>query len=369
MLYCRQRQLKQGLGRKKSCVSCRRAKTRCTETLPQCTRCQSKGLACKYDGQPRIDSTPQLLSLSEGEPNRDLPVDDPTAIGAELPALPAQAMHLPILSSEFEHLLEVDFSQNDLPSSLTQLSDPLLDLRINLDWGIEAPPIAEYQSNNGDFDSNYLSQTSQNIYDSPHQPTALPSLNLPNLEVERLVDVSRYTVRSRSSLTTLLANNISSFQPPTVYDQFFVDANGAGVEMSLLSARAARIHPISSTAQKIGLFRRRERSFGSQLSCYYLLQTLRSYPKMMLSNSLPSFIHERCGGFGSMALIAGLNESPRPLPEPLAICKSIMCMYFSKTSESTSFVWRTIETELNRLGAQVSELSFLLNYLIYQTNS
>jgi hypothetical protein len=30
-----------------------------------------------------------------------------------------------------------------------------------------------------------------------------------------------------------------------------------------------------------------------------------------------------------------------------------MGMYFSKTSESTSFVWRTIEMELNRLDMEV----------------
>ncbi len=136
--------------------------------------------------------------------------------------------------------------------------------------------------------------------------------------------------------------------------------NTADTEMSLLSARAARIESISSTAKKNGLFRRRERSFGSQLSCYYLLQTLRSYPKMMLSGAFAPFIHENCGVFSSRDLVTGSMESPNPLlPEPLAICKSIMCMYFSKTSESTSFIWRTIETELNRLHVDVSVLALL----------
>ena len=130
--------------------------------------------------------------------------------------------------------------------------------------------------------------------------------------------------------------------------------NTADAEMGLLSAQAARIESVSSTAQKIGLFRRRERSFGSQLSCYYLLQTLRSYSKVMLSDTLPPFIHENCGGFGSRGLVPGWIPPPSPLlPAPLAICKSIMCMYFSKTSESTSFLWRTIEMELNRLDTAV----------------
>jgi hypothetical protein len=124
--------------------------------------------------------------------------------------------------------------------------------------------------------------------------------------------------------------------------------------MSLLSARASRIEPISPIAAKIGLFRRRKRSFGSQLSAYYLVQTLRSYPKMMLSKTLPPFIHENSGRFGNCGFVEGSMDSPSPLLlEPLAICKSIMGMYFSKTSESTSFVWRTIEMELNRLDMEV----------------
>jgi hypothetical protein len=38
-----------------------------------------------------------------------------------------------------------------------------------------------------------------------------------------------------------------------------------------------------------------------------------------------------------------------------------VCMYFSKTSGSTSFVWRTIEMELNRLSMEVSVCALLLN--------
>ena len=130
-------------------------------------------------------------------------------------------------------------------------------------------------------------------------------------------------------------------------------------EMSLLSAQAARINSISTTAQKRGLFRRRELSFGSQLSGYYLLQTLRSFPKMLLSGTgaLPPFIHEYCSPSDHEDPSVGplvQSRNPVPLQEPLAICKSIMHMYFSKTSESASFVWRTIEMELNRLSTEVS---------------
>lgn len=131
--------------------------------------------------------------------------------------------------------------------------------------------------------------------------------------------------------------------------------------MSLLSAQAARIRSISTTEQKRGLFRRRDLSFGSQLSGYYLLQTLRSYPKMLVSENgiLPSFIHEHCGETNNEDVAVGQlggSHSPVPLQEPLAICKSIMHMHFARTPESASFVWRTIEMELNRLAAEVSRV-------------
>jgi hypothetical protein len=117
---------------------------------------------------------------------------------------------------------------------------------------------------------------------------------------------------------------------------------------------SAGIESTSSATHGKGLFRRRQRFIGSQLSCHYLLQTLQSYPKMMLSDTLPPFIHEKCGGFDNMHSLFGSIETQLPLKEPLAVCKNVMHMYFSKTKESTSFVWRTIETELIRLSIEVS---------------
>lgn len=74
----------------------------------------------------------------------------------------------------------------------------------------------------------------------------------------------------------------------------------------------------------------------------------------MLSDALPPFIHEKCGGFDDTHSLFGSFETQLLLKEPLAICKNVMHMYFSKTKESTSFVWRTIEMELIRLAMEVS---------------
>jgi hypothetical protein len=128
---------------------------------------------------------------------------------------------------------------------------------------------------------------------------------------------------------------------------------------------SAGVESISPATHGKALFRRRQRFIGSQLSCHYLLQTLQSYPKMMLSDTLPPFIHEKCGGFDNRHSLFGSIETQLPLKEPLAVCKNVMHMYFSKTKESTSFVWRTIETELIRLSIEVS-FSALLSTTIHE---
>ena len=70
----------------------------------------------------------------------------------------------------------------------------------------------------------------------------------------------------------------------------------------------------------------------------------------MLSDTLPPFIHHIWRDVDN----TGFLRTEFPLTEPLAICKSIMHMYSSKTKESSAFVWRTIEMELTRLDKEVS---------------
>ncbi|KAE9367068.1 hypothetical protein N431DRAFT_487497 [Stipitochalara longipes BDJ] len=322
VLYCRQMQLRQHHSRKKSCTLCRRAKTRCSETVPQCLRCKAKGLVCKYDGERRINFDLQLL----GEYGSDSRIDrgvDLTTPGTELAMLATKTWQLSSLDSRNEESPWSDFQLNSLPPH-----DPIqnsLHNPTNSDWDI---PIPQDEGLYDSFGSYSLDQIAQDMCNSARQPI-----------------MSSYS--SSGQITSHPQADSSLFSSPQGFLQDFSDLNMAATDTSLLSARAARIEPISSTARKIGLFRRRERSFGSQLSAYYLLQTLRSYPKMMSSGNLPPFIHE----YGDFAI--GSTEAHNSfLPEPLAICKSIMCMYFSKTSASTSFVWRTIEMELSRLETE-----------------
>lgn len=101
------------------------------------------------------------------------------------------------------------------------------------------------------------------------------------------------------------------------------------------------------------LFKRRKMPSSSQLGCVYLLQTLKSYPDMMLSDTLPPFIHRTHNGMGSQNNSPTSPTQKNRISEPLAICKSIMQIYATRTWESNNFLWRTIEMEQSRLREEV----------------
>ena len=97
----------------------------------------------------------------------------------------------------------------------------------------------------------------------------------------------------------------------------------------------------------------------SLLSAKYLLGMLCSYPKMMLGeNTLPPFIRLPY----SIAGVFNLKENPEDcLPESLANCASIVQMFLTKTPANSALLWRTLESEQQRLFNDVRKV---LNYLM-----
>lgn len=57
--YCRSRGLRSATpARPRSCIACARAKTACDNRRPQCARCKTKGIACRYPEKPPKDTRP-----------------------------------------------------------------------------------------------------------------------------------------------------------------------------------------------------------------------------------------------------------------------------------------------------------------------
>jgi hypothetical protein len=165
VLYCRQRQLKQHHSRKKSCTLCRRAKTRCSETVPQCARCKVKGLVCKYDGERRIDFDVQLLELGERESNID-GVVGVTALGAEPTLLAGHMWQSTSLDMNHEEPFQVDLQPNNLTLSHNSVMDSLQNIPTNFNWEF---PIPQYGSLNYGLETSQLDQIAQDMCNSTSQ--------------------------------------------------------------------------------------------------------------------------------------------------------------------------------------------------------
>jgi len=133
VLYCRQRQLKQPHSRKKSCTLCRRAKTRCSETLPQCTRCKAKGLECSYDAERRVDFDLQLLEIDERASGMGGEVEM-TDLGEKPPTQTAQMWQVSSLGPSHGEVFRGSLQPNSYTLSSDSVLDSLLDNTTNFDW-------------------------------------------------------------------------------------------------------------------------------------------------------------------------------------------------------------------------------------------
>lgn len=91
---------------------------------------------------------------------------------------------------------------------------------------------------------------------------------------------------------------------------------------------------------------------GSVLGRTYCISILRAYPEMMCCDNgpLPPFIHLQSR---PPSLQLDSNSAER-LPEPLAICSSIMRMYQARSPGNLNFIWRTIQVESTRIENEVS---------------
>lgn len=85
-----------------------------------------------------------------------------------------------------------------------------------------------------------------------------------------------------------------------------------------------------------------------------MLGQIESYPKMMIHGlALPPFIHSRCSLGDGLDQTCSSKRMHQCLPRTLSICASLVLLFYSKTPESSSFVWATIYAEQNRLYQEV----------------
>jgi len=101
--------------------------------------------------------------------------------------------------------------------------------------------------------------------------------------------------------------------------------------------------------------------YGSALGRAYCINSLKSYPEMMYRSdgTLPPLINPRGAQPAPRENSQSLNNDTTVLPEPLAICSSIMRMYTARVRVNLAFIWRTIQGEARRIEDQFSDCQCL----------
>ena len=291
--------------RQRSCVACTKAKTRCSMNSPSCSRCAIKGLQCVYKSFNKT-----------------------SALGVQ--GIPADE-HMPVLRQ-----VEAALALNDLPQQRASDSS--------------VKSIIARRENSPRDSSTHL--VAGNSFHSP-----LPTDTWADLQSNAGIGNVDGAAFSGGMLDLISSDPVSwtspydAFLPPQIYHfkdrvvlgcYYVVSISPSFVPLgtkTILEKRHLKAGPC-----------------GSTLSRAYCMSTLKSYPGMLHGNNgtLPSFIHVRSRPSLWKTNSQSVNNHVVALPEPLAICTSIMQMYIARSPGNVAFIWRTIQVESQRHEDEVS---------------
>ncbi|PNP39169.1 hypothetical protein TGAMA5MH_08846 [Trichoderma gamsii] len=298
--------------RQKSCTHCKQSKLRCNRVTPTCSRCAERNLLCDIR---EIHVSP--YSASRGSKGlRQEPVD--------IEAIEYQQGSFNVPSAIFDEVTTtgaaITFDDDNVASnwmaidSLETLNPKNLDSEID-SFGLEA------------FEAQFGPQI---MSESGHSGEN---------------DIQTWT-------STQLANHgnsdpISCWDSPSLLGESNPDGTITSCE-DIPSTLAVR------TPSNPESLRSRPILKGCMLTNIILGQ-ITGYPKMLvLGDRLPPFIHAPCYTDERLAPECGEMGKHQCLPKSLAICASLVDMFYSRTDANADFVWQTIYSEGKRLHEEVS---------------
>ncbi|KAL7930139.1 hypothetical protein V8C35DRAFT_166474 [Trichoderma chlorosporum] len=285
------------ISRKKTCVQCRKAKARCSLTLPRCSRCIDKSLSCDYARLAPYSVATLPLSANQNTHPGDLR-DAP----ADLRALAARHGHVPPACIAMDSLGMVSScsSAPPLPSAAP------IPASSRSDW----PPLHVDLDHGAGLDTDTMAPIGpcQNVFNF---------LNSINMAGHGAPDgIQDEDTRLRNPIT------------------------GSGTQSDFL------IHDVTSRI----LTKRRGLTATTVLSTRMILGQIGAYPAMMVKgHSLPPFIHSRCNIDDSLTHDCAKAEKHGCFRKILSICASLVGMWMDKTPVSSPFVWETIYKEISRM--------------------
>ena len=311
------------ISRKKSCRNCRRAKARCNLSFP-CSRCTERDLQCIFEEVPR--RTPQS-SLPEARGIRS-DTDDLLSSGT------VQGNGQQAFADFIDATMDV--RDSSLEQGLGLIVNDRQDLRI---------PPAHDPASDAAFDWNvagrlFAGSSSLDFFNTsprgdPLDPERPNQSNLSS-KPSRLVDY----LQIRSLSPQQAGNNHQA--------EFLLPSQST----SLLEIERG-VAFIYRTVYSDLLAPKKPKSTQSFLMRQVIWGQIRSYPKMIIDGSLPPFIYPSCVLDDKLPRTCTVDGVHDCLPEPLAICSSLVRMFYSRTRSTSAFVWKSIYAELDRLRGEV----------------
>lgn len=305
------------LSRKKACFLCRESKARCDRTIPECSRCAARKLRCVYDGRDgfRTAGSPYPYPSRVAVPQETI---DPVALlGGQQPQDDdTLARLLSETQPRVDELADDVWTADALLGGDTGV-DPLLEL------DLAGTPFA-------------LGSSQARIF--PEKETISPGLMKP-----------------WGTATDLREDNGMDSQESWIMRQIMKGSTTTAQKdllvMSSTTNTTATTEDSSSSAQRALLKRP---MFRTCTMSSILLGQVTSYPKMMIEGDrLPPFIHAPCHIDNELAPGCGERGSHQCLPRELAICASLVQLFYERTKANADFVWTSIYGERDRLQREV----------------
>lgn len=324
VLYCRKKWVDSPPVFRKSCAACRKAKAKCDSELPNCSRCDNRGLACVYELTRKSAASAQQPAFA--------PPNEPGSDGTLLVDIQE-----PGNQSDIPWNAHVD-NGNDAQISL-DMDTPSL-------WLAPVPDL-----------------TPQNDLALWEPDTGfVEDVEVPDM----CANISSYGYSINESPINWF---ISSPTPSLTLDAKFSTPADCMFHTPYLVLRPMD-HDLSPASPR-SPFIHAHLPMGSQVGRIFLLQNFKSYATALATENLPPFIHGTSLPFPDPSLCQTPTcATPPPLPT-LEICKSIVSLYATKTPATSSFVWRTITMEKDRFmneyvnGDEWTVLSMLQAITLY----
>ncbi|KAN0093595.1 hypothetical protein V8E51_016779 [Hyaloscypha variabilis] len=289
--YCRAK-VRDGMSpRRKSCNACIKAKTGCDLSLPSCSQCVNKNRQCLYQFLHAPSTEGDAVGvlgprLDVALNHIDLRASNGNLVGRN----PARREHFGNSANDLHHLFAGDSFYHNLSSNT---------------W-----PSIQLDSGTSNVDGTISADGRLDLISPPSLLWSLPS------EIFFQPQFNRFKDR-----VVLGSVHVISLLPSFVH----------------LDTKTI----IEKRGSNLGLH-------GSPLGRIYCMSILKSFPGMLCANNgaLPPFIHPK-----ARASVVGQTdlEDIEKLPEPLAICSSIVRMYLARSPGNLAFIWRTIQSESVRI--------------------